>query len=262
MILVVLFTTILVYGWGLFQKISYNRLVYTTSIYEHIPTDALAVINFSRNYHFEDYFELDTTNCYLLTPIKESITYPLAIVQFDKGEDLLLMKATKEQEGNIKNILHRIIAPVHAPKVKKAIDAELLFYSLPNSEFITATFYKGVLAISKDYVRIEQFVNRDIRSNFFDTDNDQMKFYTQKIRENEATSLFINTDSTLLAFAYHRRDSTMQLEGEYFGKLQTDSLKLSYNEMNHALRLTKHYTDSIDWLNENKLQVWINKLPN
>ena len=259
-ILIALFISILVYGWGLLQKLSYNRLVFETNVYDHVPYNAKAVVNFSRNYHFEEYFELDTTNMYLLEPIKEFITYPLVIVKFEEGEDLLLMKATKEQEESIKQVFHDKIAPYHAPKVKKYENAELMFYSLPNNDFIISTFYRGIFAISKDYMQIQNFVTSNSPSNFFENSNAQQDNCIKKTRENAATSLFIHSDSTTFALTYHKKDSILHLEGEYFGKLQTDSLKMSYNEINHLLQLEGHYTDSVFWSETNKIQIWINKL--
>lgn len=259
-IFLTLFISIFVYGWGLFQKLSYNRLVFESNIYDYISDDATSVVNFNRNYYFDEYFQLDSTNRYLLDPIKEEITYPLAIIQFEEGEDLLLMKATKEQEESIKKIFHQSIAPFHAPKVKKLGKAELMFYSLSNNEFIITTFYKGIFAISKNYIRIEELVNDRTTSTFFSSTDDVLNFYTRRLRENVATSFYSNVDSTTFALAYLKKDSTLKFEGEYFGKLKSDSLKLSYNEMNSILRLTDYYTDSIDWCEGNKIQIWINKL--
>lgn len=259
-LIIISLIALLVYGWNLFRRLSHNRLVFVTSVEDYIPSETKSVVSFNRNYHLDQYFELDTTNVYLLNPIKDHITYPLLITQFKKGDDLLLMRATKEQEDEIKDIFYKKIALFHTPKVKKVGTSDLFFYSLPNNEFITLCFHKGVLAISKDYMKIENFVENTTASNFFDTDNQQLNHYMQKTRENAAVSLFIEAKNTTYALSYLSKDSLIYLEGEYFGYLESDSLKLSYNEMNSLLELEHHYTDSIAWSEKNKIQIWINKV--
>lgn len=259
-IIVISLIILLVYGWNLFRRLSHNRLVFVTSVEDYIPSETKSVVYFNRNYHLAQYFEHDTTNVYLLDPIKDYITYPLLITQFEKGEDLLLMRATKEQEEDIKNIFYKRIALFHTPKIKKVKDSELFFYSLPNNDFITLCFHKGVLAISKDYIKIENFVESTSKSVFFNTNNAQLNHYMLKTKENAAVSLFTHTNNSTFALSYLNKDSHIYLEGEYFGDLENDSLKLSYNEMNSLLQLDQHYTDSISWGERNKIQIWINKV--
>lgn len=261
-IVIIIFSLIalLVYGWSLFRRLSHNRLVFVTSVENYVPSETKSVACFNRNYYLDQYFQLDTTNVYLLNPIKENITYPLLITQCKKGEDLLLMRATKEQEDEIKDIFYKKIALFHTPKVRKVGSSELLFYSLPNNEFITLCFHKGVLAISKDYMKIENFVENNTISNFFNTESEQLNHYMQKTKENAAVSLFIQENNTIFALSYLSKDSLIHLEGKYFGNLESDSLKLSYNEMNSLLQLEHHYTDSISWLENNKIQIWINNV--
>lgn len=259
--LVTLLILMLVYSWNLFHKISHNRLVFVTSVDDYIPSNVKTIINFNRNYNLDLYFELDTTNIYLLDPIKDNITYPLVVNKFEKGDDLLLMRATREQEAIIKKVFYEDIALFHTPKIKRVGEAELLFYSLPQNEFITICFYKGIVAISKDYIKVEQLVATDrTTSHLLNTSDYQINYDIQRIRDNASASLFTQWDSTIFALSYHKGDSLLFLEGEYFGKLEDDSLKISYNEINSLLNLNMHYTDSVSWNEKNKIQIWLNNV--
>ena len=102
---------IVIYGRELFMSISHNKKVFETNISEYIPDSASVVIHFSRNYHFEEYFLIDSTNRFIIDPIKDYITYPILIVKGDSNNDLILARTTKDQESKVKKIMKSKIAP-------------------------------------------------------------------------------------------------------------------------------------------------------
>lgn len=258
--LVILFILACIYGVNLFQTISYNRRVLAIDIYKYIPKDADYIVNFNRNHHFEEYLSLDTTNTLILNALIDNITYPLLLIKEDQKDDLLLCKVTKEQEKQIKDILEHKIAPYHQPMKRKEDNQNIYFYSLPKNKFIVVSIQDGVLAISLDYLQIENFTqNKEPFDNISVINDKQINYQIEKIRANSPISFLIHNDSTIYSLAYSALDDRITLEGKYFGKLCCDSNRLSYNEMNHILRLESHYIDSINWEKDCSLKILINK---
>lgn len=259
-LLVVLFLLACGYGISLFQTISYNRRVLATNIYDYIPHDADYVVNFSRNHHFEEYFVLDSTNSFIINAINENITYPLLIIKKKSEENLLLCRVTKEQEKQIKTIIENQIAPYHLPTKRKEDNRNIYFYSLPQNKFMVALLQDGVLAISLDYLQIEDFIHSD-RSipNILIQENAQSNYFIQKTYESSPISFFINYDSTLYALSYSLIKENINIEGKYFGKQCADSIPISYNKINQLLKLDHHHTDSVIWENDCFLKIKINK---
>jgi len=256
-----LFLSALVYGIILFQTISHNRIVVGTDIYRFIPQQADYVVSFNRKYLFDEYFELDSTNSSLINAINDYITYPMLIVKNKSEDDLILCRVTKEQENQIKSVLENRIAPYQLPLKRKENDSDLYFYPLPENKFLIAILKNGVLALSMDYRRIDDFLhNSHSNQNLITGADDQIIRYVKRNNDNSPISFFISADNTFFALSYVYTKDYINFDGKYFGKLRNDSVKLSYNEMNHLLRLNTHYTDSIVWEEDGDLKIYVNKV--
>lgn len=243
------------------MSISHNKKVYEADVYDFVPDDTDRIINFNRNYHFEEYFLIDSINKFIIDPIKDQITYPLVIVKGDSANDLILARATREQEDEIRKIMGNKIAPYHLPKSKMFEKHDLLFFSLPNNQFLTILFEDGIFAASVDYLQIEHLlINKTQKVENSEAVSENAKHYFKKTAETFPVTMAINKDSSEYVFNFGSTKGTLIFEGKYFGKLATDSVKLSYNEVNHLLRLDNHYTDSIEWEVNDRMKIWINQI--
>lgn len=254
----VLLSAVVGYSIILFQRINYNKTVLATNIYHYIPQQSDYIVSFNRNYHFEEYFELDSANNFIINAIHDHITLPLLILKKENSEkDVVLFRVTKDQEEQIKNILKSHIAPYHQPKKRKDKGCEVLFYPLPKNKFLIVMFNKGVVAMSLDYPQIESLIESQSE---IVASNIQEYYYMERMNNTSPVSFFINCDSTFFALSYLYQKDNIIFEGKYSGKLCEDSILLSYNEINNLLRLSNHYTDSVIWKEDCNMKIQINKV--
>lgn len=255
----ILLSLAVVYSVILFQKISYNKTVLATNIYHFIPLQNNYIVSFNRDYHFEEYYELDSANSFIVNAIHDHITFPLLILKQEKPEeDIILSRVTKDQEEQIKEILKNNVAPYHQPKKRQEKENDIFFYPLPKNKFLIVMFNKGILAMSLDYSQIESFVANEKEMKDINTAE---YHYMEKLGGTSPVNFFIKYDSTFFALSYLYQKDYITFEGKYSGKLCNDSIFLSYNEINNLLRLdTGYYTDSVIWKENCNLKIHINKV--
>ena len=237
---------------------SHNREVLATNIYQYVPQSADYVVSFGKQYLFDEYFALDSTNRSLIIELSDHITYPLLIVKYESDENLILYRVTKDQEKQVKNILENQIAPYHLPQRRVENDLDIYFYPLPENKFLIATFKNGVMALSTNYIRIEDFTRNNLLTENFIKSEKQAVRYVKNNNENFPIRFFITSGNTFFALSYVYTKDYINFEGKYFGQLEKDSIKLSYNEINHLLRLKNHYTDSVVWEEDSRLRILVN----
>lgn len=247
------------YGIKLFITIGYNKEALEIDIYNYIPQDAKCVVIFNRDYFIDEYLKIDSSNEHLIHIVRNNITYPLILVKDSLKENLLLSRTTTEQEDNIRKILGQQIAPYYQPQIRKESGFDLHFYSLPQDSFIVTAVNNGIFAISLDYPQIEQ-LTRIRASNISRKGESEKSIYVNKICSDSPMGIFINTDSLFLALTYILTDNLSYLEGKYFNKFDTDSIKYNNDKINRIFAVSNLQSDSIFWGEDNDIKIFINKV--
>ncbi|WP_165025418.1 hypothetical protein [Dysgonomonas sp. ZJ279] len=216
-ILLILMLIVIVCGWHMYQRLNQNKQFFDTDIYTCISPQAQKVIHISRNHSFDKLYQYNAGLKAIIEPLKEYISYPI-IIYGDKTDKILLMKLSKEQEIDIKNILETKIISAHPPKEIRYKDSILLLYSTSDNQFLVCTYHKGILALSKNYKLVTDFIDIDPQNTFFTNYEDDNTIY--KLKKKSPISLFIKENDNLFALDYTTDNDTIKLNGYLFNYKQ------------------------------------------
>lgn len=213
-ILLILLLIGLVCGWYMYRRLNYNKQVFDTDIYACIPPGSKQVININREPYRDNLNIYEPDFDYLITPLSAVIGLPIIITADKDTNKTLLCKTNLEQEGSIKYILRKDIAPAFAPKVKLYKNQKIYFYSLPNNRFLLCTFYKGIFAASYSLKSIQEFINLDSENTFFSSiTNKEDEDVVYKIKHSSPISVFLKNNDNILALNYAAGKDSMILDG-------------------------------------------------
>lgn len=239
-ILFILLLVLVIIGIRMYREIRDNRQNYNTDIYNCLPEHASQVINIERNYHLEDLFYYDSAFSFLPRLIKQ-LSFPILIAKVD-NDYLLFSRITNKQYESINDIFKEDISTA-SPKVLTYNGNDILFYPMPQQEFVTCSMWEGVFILGTDYKMVETYMTQNNSEPFFYGYDSQI---LSRIASNSPISLYIKNDKDLLAMDYAFRNDSLFLNGYILGdrininRYQNDSLTIFNNKFRTNIK-----TDSL-----------------
>jgi hypothetical protein len=263
-ILFILIITILIGVWRFYHKLEYNKQSFSVDIYGYVSPQAIHVININREYNLDKLYLFDPSLRNLTEVLGDNPAFPVIISEFPDNERILITRAGRDRETEIKDYIQTYIAPYFLPKERKYRDAAILFYALPEDKFLICTFYKGIFAVSRNYKPIEVFIDSDPENTFF-SDEKNTEFIT-KIRNSNPVCIFAKTNDNTLALDYSAQNDSILLSGYILDNRQNAkeySISADYNLIPYLIRFPDGLCiDSIDVREESKpvnIKIYLNK---
>ncbi|NDW10746.1 hypothetical protein [Dysgonomonas sp. 520] len=208
-ILSVFMLAAIITGIVMYQRLSYNKEVFDTDIYDFIPNSATSVLQINRAadnlYPFLG--ELQPTISRL-----QPLSYPQYVVN-NNSDRAFVSKISKEQEIDIKNLLTNEIYPNFKAKELSYKDATIYFYPSDEEKFFACIFHKGIFACSYKYKLLEQIIDSEQEMAFFSgLDFEQFK---EKTSTAFVANLFVKDKDkdTKAVFNYLESTGNIQLDG-------------------------------------------------
>lgn len=262
-ILFLLIVIVLIAGWSLYRRLEYNKQSFSANINDYISPLAEEVIYINKGYGIDEIYSLYPYTKELIDVFGGEYSPPIAILKYKNEESVLLAKASIDQELTIKDFIKNSISPYYPVKKRKYKDAEILFYSLPNNNFLICSFYKGIFAISKNYKPIEIFIDSDPENTFFSNENN--KEIIERILANPSINIFTHIEQDMLAVNYTIHNDSITLAGYVLraNEIASDSVSPDYSVIPYMINIPdslciEDYTIS----EENKpisMKIFINK---
>lgn len=211
-------------GINMYKKLNYNKLAQETDIYTFIPSCARSVTRINNTQGLQNYNYVDSGFVFLSEPLKKYFLYPLFILRQD-STDLFMTKVNPENEDKIKEIINFSLTGSPYPKQRQFRDATILFYGMPDEEFLACTFHKGIFASSRDYRLVEKII--ETGGNLFFTDIN-IKELQAEIKRNYPADIFHKSDSFTYIMGFNRHSDTLIYEGciKASDSIQTDIMRL------------------------------------
>lgn len=250
-----------VYGWRLFKKMEYDRLVYEVDIFSCLPLEVDRIVGFSKKHQLEEYYQIDTIHQEVLDELKPYVTYPLFLVKYKDGDNLLLAKATSDQQETIKSIFEETIAPYHQPRKEIIDDVDIWSYSFSNEEFAFVAFYKGVFMTSRSYKKIKKIVRESLfRKDIEEKESIEKKQYLRRIIKANSIGYFVADNEVDLVMSATIKKDSLIFKGAYFEVQKSDSMYWNYDYIENLLNIDSFCIDSIAPLEGNKIEMRLNKV--
>ncbi len=196
-------------GIRLYNKLSYNKQAHTTDIYTFIPSDATHIVRINNSQGLQDTYHYDSAFVYITDPLKKYVTYPLFFLSYP-DDQLLMTKINPEYEEEAKEIIGSLITSPPYAKERTYKDAKLLFYALPDGQFIVCSFYKGIFVIGRNYKLIEKVI--DTQDNIY-IYNKPFDEYEVNIKRNYPSDVFVKSDSISAILGLNVVNDTLIFEG-------------------------------------------------
>jgi hypothetical protein len=227
--LIIISTTILlilllsVGGIRLYNKLSYNKQAHTTDIYTFIPPDVAHIVRINNSQGLQDTHHYDSAFVYITDPLKKYVTYPMLFLSYS-GDQILMTKIIPEYEEDVKEIIgSQITSPPYA-KERIYKDAKLLFYALPDGQFIVCSFHKGIFTIGRNYRLIEKVIDTQDNIYIYNKPFDESAV---NIKRNYPSDVFVKSDSITAMLGLNVVNDTLILEGSADKYYAMDEDKLS-----------------------------------
>lgn len=261
-ILFILVITILTGVWHFYHKLEYNKQSFSVDIYGYVSPHAINVININREYNLDKLYIFDPSLRNLTEILGDNLSFPIIISQFNNNEKILITRVSQNRETEIREYIQTYIAPDFSPKWRKYKNADILFYALPDNQFLICTFYKGIFAISYNYKPIEAFIDSDPENTFFS--DEQNADLITKIRNSNPVCIFAKTKDNTLALDYSAQNDTIRLTGYILNNIhREDSIGKDYSIIPYLVRFPDSLCiDSIAVEQENKpvnVKILLNK---
>lgn len=205
-----LIVTIITIGIVMFQKLSYNKGVFETDLYTHIPINVTGILQVNKDKNLKSFIHYFPEIQNIVLTIENSLTYPLLITE-QKKDIYIISKVTSEQESQIKLLLQDTLFTSFAPKTRMYKDAKILFYPAENNCFFSCMFYRGFFIGGYNYTLLEHFVDTDSSNNIFSSK--QAAEIAKKIKTSYPANLYFNNETFFTSFNIDLEDNRMELEG-------------------------------------------------
>ncbi|MDR3058756.1 MAG: hypothetical protein LBU84_11530 [Prevotella sp.] len=258
-ILFILLVAVLIGVGQLYKKLEYNKESSLIDIYNYVSPEAVSIVNINREYNLDKLYTFDPSLKELIGILNGDLSFPTVIAQYANNEKILITKVKQEQEVEINSFIKEHIALPYPAKEKEYRNAKILFYSLPSSNFLVCTFYKGLFAMSMDYKPIQNFIDSDPENTFF-SNEENIELIT-KMRNSAPVCLFIKINNNTLALDYQVQNDSIELSGYILNNIAKDSTNNAV--IPYMIHLSDSICiDSIDVSNENKpatVKIFLNK---
>jgi len=262
-ILFVLLGIVVAGGYYIYKRVENKKEFSVTNIYNYISPESTEVFNINKKYGLDELFAYDTSFQDLIVSLKDDISYPVILSKSEDGNKVLIVKYNTESERNIKDKIAANASSGFTGK-RKYKHTTAYFYPVGENDYIIAAFYKGLLAISKDYKCITTFIDYDTENTFFSPE--QNEEITTRILSNETASLFYKIDNYMIALEYGIRNDTIDLDGYILeDKLNTNASHMDYELLLYKIDLPNDRCIEdveIDSINKPVLvKITLNKIP-
>lgn len=258
-ILFILLVAVLAGVGQLYKKLEYNKQSSLIDIYNYVSPEAVSIVNINREYNLDKLYIFDPSLRDLIEILNDDLSFPIIIAQYADNNKVLITRVKQEQKAEINSFITNHIALPYPAKDKKYKDAKILFYSLPNGDFLICTFYKGLFAVSLSYKLIQNIIDSDPENTFFSNERN-MELIT-KIRNSAPVCLFMKINDNTLALDYQVQNDSIELSGYILNNIAKDSANNAV--IPYLIQLSDSICiDSIDVSNENKpttVKIFLNK---
>lgn len=253
-ILFIFLFVILLCGYYMYTRLHYNEETRKTDVYSHVSPQACEVIVVNSESNLSDLYRYNTEFENIIDSLSPDFMYPLLIVSYANESNLLLTKANKYQEENIKKRLQESFSSQLRPKVLHYKDYEILFYPLGGNDFWICTFHRGIFAISKEVQSIKECLDTDPENTFFSAmGNDKA---VNDIKESGRAYIMIRDKSDYMRLEYRVYNDTISLGGSIcLGERQNsvDSLLPYRMRLPDSLCISKISMDTLNNLPSMKI---------
>ncbi|MDR1091074.1 MAG: hypothetical protein LBL79_08365 [Prevotella sp.] len=262
-ILFLLIIIVLTGGWNLYRKLEYNKQSVSANIHDYISPLAKEVIYINKGYGINEIYPLYPYTKELIEVLNEEYSPPVVIFKYKNNESVLLTKASIEQESKIKGFIENNISTYFPAKKRKYKDAEVLFYSLPDNNFLVCSFHKGIFAVSRNYKPIKTFIDSDPENTFFPDENN--KELIDKMLLSSSINIFTKTETEILAVNYTFHNDSITLDGYVFSadKINSDTVSPGFPVIPYMIDIPDNLCiDSCSISENNKptsIKIFINK---
>lgn len=219
-ILFLLIIIVFIGGWSMYSKLDYNKQSVSANIHDYISPLAKEVIYINKGYGIDEIYSLYPYAKELIEVLNKEYSQPIVILKYKDNKSILLTKANIEQELKIKGFIENNISTFFPVKKRKYKDVEVLFYSLPDNNFLVCLFYKGIFAVSRNYKPIKIFIDSDPENTFFSDENN--KELIEKMLLSSSINIFTRIEKEILAVDYTFHNDSITLDGYILG---TDKIK-------------------------------------
>lgn len=210
-ILFFLIVIVIIGGYFIYKRIEYNKHTFSINIYDYVSPQAVEVFNVNKKYDLDEVFVYDSSFRNLLYYLDDYLSFPVIFSRSENGSRLLLLKVKHAEEDDIKKAITKYASTSYV-KEREYKNIPILFYTTENDQYIMCSFYKGLLAISTDYMAITSFIDTDIENTFFNMER-QNEPAISKVLSNEPLSLFYKLNDCCLALGYRATADTINLDG-------------------------------------------------
>jgi len=237
-ILFILIIIIFIGGWFMYKRLEYKKESYDTNIYDYIPSQIEEVFNINKEYNLNDIYVYDSEYTFLVNALDKKYAYPLVLCKDNKDRKLLLVKIHKYEESEISDYIKSRIALPFQPEQREYKGEEIVIYPLHDDQFLVYAYFKGILAISKSYGLIEEFLDTEPENSFFYSIGN-VELIDRKIANN-SISMFAKLGDKILALDYKAKNDIIDLQGYIFDKQKNLNALASYDLIPYLMTIPEN----------------------
>lgn len=199
---------IIISGLIMFQRLNYNKQVFDTDIYLHIPKNATSIIQVNKAKDLPEILPFAKQLEPIIKTLEKNINFPCLVLEFE-NDYYFVSKLTVEQESKVENLLSNKIFTSFAAKERIYKETRLSFFPTENNNFFVSMFYKGMFVCGFNYKLLENIIDTHADTSFFEENENILK----KAKNTYSANIFKKNDNQITVLNLNFEEATISIEG-------------------------------------------------
>jgi len=211
-IISVIIICLIITGIVMFRKLSYNKQVFETNLYDCLPLNVSGVLQINKEKEVQNLMPVFDSFKKITTSLRQAISYPLLFAE-QKNSLYLLARVNDEQEDKVRDLLNNVLFASIPPKEVPYKNVKFLFYTTEDNQFFVCTFYAGVFIGGFNTLLLEDFVDIINKNALGIAQTPMGKEVTDKIKNHYPANLFLNNNGNFSVLNISLDNGKIKMEG-------------------------------------------------